>query len=386
MPLLTRKRLLQAKIESTYGTDSSPVGTDCVLVRSLDVTPLEADVVSRDLLRSFMGNYDNLLSQTRVSLSFEVELSGSGTAGTAPRYDALLRACGMSATTTGAAVTGAAVAGAANTITLAVGASAVDDFYNGMIISITSGTGSGHSGLITDYVGSTKVATVQAITATFVPAASSGYSIAANVAYKPVSTAFESATIYCNVDGVLHKVTGCRGSFSLSGSVGEIPTISFTFTGIYNAPTDTAQPTVTYSNQATPVVFKPDFTKAFSFYGYSSCLMSLSIDMAVETVYRELVGCTKQVLITDRKPSGNVSLEAPTVAAKDYFLAAVNDTVGLLSLVQGTTSGNQVGILASRVDLANPTYSDSDGVVMLDMPFAVMPSASGNDELNLTFQ
>jgi hypothetical protein len=55
---------------------------------------------------------------------------------------------------------GTAQAGAATTITLAAGASAVDDEYNNMAITIDSGTGSGQTAIISDYVGSTKVATV----------------------------------------------------------------------------------------------------------------------------------------------------------------------------------------------------------------------------------
>ncbi len=53
-----------------------------------------------------------------------------------------------------------ATAGAATTITLDASASAVNDFYINNIIAITGGTGAGQSRFITDYVGSTKVATV----------------------------------------------------------------------------------------------------------------------------------------------------------------------------------------------------------------------------------
>jgi hypothetical protein len=80
------------------------------------------------------------------------------------------------------AVTGTAQAGAAGSITLAAaGSSAIDGFYIGQIISITSGTGSGDSGLITAYNGTSKVCAVQRISATFTPGASSAYSIAPNV-------------------------------------------------------------------------------------------------------------------------------------------------------------------------------------------------------------
>lgn len=385
MVLLTRKRLILAKTEATYGTDSSPAGTDAILVKELEITPIEADVVSRDLIRPYLGNSDQLLANTRVSITFQVELAGSGTAATAPRFSSLLKACGMAETTTAAAITGTAQAGSAGSITLAAGASATDDIYNGMIITITGGTGSGGVGVITDYVGSTKVATVQKSTATFTPGASSTYSIAANVGYKPVSASFDSASIYFNNDGVLHVITGARGTFVLNAEVGEIPTIEFTMTGIYNAPTDTAAPATTYTNQATPLIFKAGSTTAFSILGYSGCLMSLELDMANEIVYRELVGCDKSVLITNRATEGTCMIEAPTIAQKDFFTIANDDTTGILTMLHGTTAGNRVTLLAPKVDIGNPSYEDSDGIQMLSLPFAAIPTSAGNDEVLLTF-
>jgi hypothetical protein len=57
-------------------------------------------------------------------------------------------------------------AGGAATATLAAGASATDDIYNDGYISIIGGTGAGQVRQITDYVGSTKVATVDVAWAT----------------------------------------------------------------------------------------------------------------------------------------------------------------------------------------------------------------------------
>jgi len=56
--------------------------------------------------------------------------------------------------------TDTAQAGATNTITLHSGASSDNDIYNGSTIRITSGTGNGQKRVISDYVGSSKVATV----------------------------------------------------------------------------------------------------------------------------------------------------------------------------------------------------------------------------------
>lgn len=309
MALLSRKRLILAKTETTYGTDSTPAGSDAVLVRSLDVTPLESDVVSRDLIRPYYGNSDQLLANARVRCSFEVELAGSGTAGTAPRYDALLKSCGMSAT----------------------------------IVASTS------------------------------------------VTYAPVSASFSSCTIVYNVDGVQHKLTGARGTVSMNCQLGQIPTLQFEMTGIYNAPTDTAAPAVTYSNQASPLIFKEGNTSAFQFFSYAGCLSSVSFNLANEIVYRELIGCTKEVLITDRKPAGEVMIEAPTIATKDYFTAALGTATGNLTFLHGTTAGNRVTFTASQVDVTQPSYSDQDGIAMLQLPYVALPTTAGNNEFSLAF-
>jgi hypothetical protein len=310
MPLLSRKRLILAKTESTYGTDPTPTGSaNAILVRNLEITPLQADTVTRDLIRPYLGNSDQLLANTRVELTFEVELAGSGTAGTAPAYGPVLKACGLSET----------------------------------VVATTS------------------------------------------VTYAPVSASFSSCTIYFHNDGIRHKLTGCRGSFSVNAEVGQIPVISFTMTGIYNAPTDTALPTPTYANQAAPLIFKNGNTSNFSIFSYSGCLQSLSFEVANEVIYRELVGCNKEVLITNRAPSGTAVIEAPTIATKDFFTIANGSTTGSITFQHGATAGNIVTFTTAQSDIGSPTYSDQDGIQMLNLPYLAIPSSSGNDELSLAF-
>ena len=308
MSLKTRKRLLRAKIESTYGTDPTPAGTDAVLVRSLEVTPLQSDVVERELIRPYFGNFEQLLANQHVEITFEVELAGSGTAGTAPKWGPIFRACGMGET----------------------------------IVASTS------------------------------------------VAYAPVSSSLESCTIYFDNDGILHKITGCRGSYSMTCEVNQIPVISFTMMGIYNAPTDTALPTATYTDQASPLLFRTGNTSSFSIFSYSGILQSLNLDVANETIYRELIGGTKEVLITDRKPAGEVVVEAVSLATHDFFTDATGTSTGTLSFTHGTVAGNIVAFSSPQTDLGAPSYSDQDGIQMITLPYTATPS-SGNDELTFTF-
>jgi hypothetical protein len=204
MALLARKTYILAKAEATVGTNSSPANTDAVLVKSLELTPLAGDVVSRDLIRGYLGNSESLIASTYVELKFDVELAGSGTAGTAPRYSNLLLACGTALTT----------------------------------VASTSNT------------------------------------------YAPVSSSFGSSTIVYNSDGLNHVLTGCRGSFSISAEVGQIPTLSFSMVGVYNSPTDVSPVSASYTSQATPLVFRQGNTSAFSVFSYSGLLQSFDFDLA----------------------------------------------------------------------------------------------------------
>jgi hypothetical protein len=310
MALLLRKRLILIETESTYGTDPTPTGTDAVLVRDLNITPQQSDVVNRDVVRPYLGASEQLLANTRVECTFSVELTGSGTAGTAPAYGKALQACGLDET----------------------------------IVASTS------------------------------------------VTYAPVSSSFSSVTIYYNIDGLRHKVTGCRGTFVINANVGEIPTIDFTFTGVYNAPDDSALPSATFANQATPLIFKNGNTSSFQLLSYAGCLQSFSFDIGNTLVYRELIGCDKEVLLTDRASTGSTTIEAVNIASKDYFAAALTDTsLGNLDFTHGTAAGNIVDFASTRIDIGDVSYGDQDGIAMFNIPYTCVPSTSGNDEFSLAF-
>lgn len=93
---LSRKQVVLAKIETTYGTDSVPtVALNAILLTDLTITPLQSEYVDRDLIRGFLGSSEQLPSAVRSQISFSVELAGSGAAGTAPKWGPLLRACGF---------------------------------------------------------------------------------------------------------------------------------------------------------------------------------------------------------------------------------------------------------------------------------------------------
>lgn len=90
-----RNKELWAKLEVTYGTDPTPVGTDAILTQNCSIVRYSGNKVSRGLDQAYLGAESQINTNPGVQLTFEVEIAGSGSAGTAPAYDALLRAIGF---------------------------------------------------------------------------------------------------------------------------------------------------------------------------------------------------------------------------------------------------------------------------------------------------
>lgn len=312
MSKLTRRRLVLAALEATSGTDAIPTGSaNAILVKNLSVTPQETNLVSRDLVQPWMGNFTNLPASVYATVDFEVEIAGSGAAGTAPAFDCLLQACGLGAT-------------------------------------VSTGV---------------------------------------SVAYKPISLNLPSASIYVNVDGTLHKLIGARGTVAFDFQVEAVPTMKFKFTGLYSPVTDVALPTVDYSHFQTPLVVNTANSSNMSIHGYTGGVMrSVNFDLANTVIHKPLVG-GEAVMITDRKAAGQIEIEAVSIAAKDFFGDARNATLGAVSFQHGTVAGNTVLISAPNAQLTKPTYSDYNGVQMLQMGLVLIPNqTTGNDEITVTFE
>lgn len=93
-----KAKTLFAKIETIYNTDATPGATDAVATKNLTINPYTGNTISRDLDRPGLGNQETINTNPYVEISFDVEIAGAGTAGDAPAYGPMLRACGLSET------------------------------------------------------------------------------------------------------------------------------------------------------------------------------------------------------------------------------------------------------------------------------------------------
>jgi hypothetical protein len=311
-----RNGAILAKIESSYGVDPTPTGAaNAILVSNISVNPLNANNVNRDLVRSYLGGSEQLVGTAFVEASFDVELAGSGTAGTAPAYGPLLRACGFAETVT--AVT--------------------------------------------------------------------------RVDYLPVSSAFESVTIYYHDDGVLHKALGCRGNVDIMMGIGERPLLKFKFVGIDGGISAAANPSLTLTAWQRPLVITDPNTGDVKLgCTYSAGALSggtsypsrgLEISGGIDAKYIPLLG-GQSVDITNREITGKVTFDL-TDAQEVSFMATVKaNTTQSIGVEHGTSAGHIIIVHAPAMQLINPTKEDVDGRRMIGYDLRLVPS-SGNDELRI---
>jgi hypothetical protein len=306
--MLTRKKVLLAKIETAYGTDAAPAATDAVLCSNLNITPYDGDRVSRNLVRATLGNEMSINVAPNVKITCTVEIAGSGTAGDAPAWGQLLRACGFSET----------------------------------------------------------------------------INAATDVVYAPVSSSFEAASLHFEQDGQLHKALGCRGSVTFELSAGGLPAMNFSFTGLYQKPV-AGSLTADLSAFQIPLPVTKTNTPTYTVHGYSAIASGLTLNIGNNVIHRNVIG-EEAVKITDRAPSGQLTLDAPTLAEKDMFALVESHagvTTGAIQVIHGTTAGNIVQFDAPKTQLQSISPTDLDGQFGYQIDVSYLPDA-GDDEVTIT--
>lgn len=97
MTLIANKLQLAVKSEGVEGTAETLAGTEVILAGNVDFDP-DVTMTERPAASSSLSPFANVAGARMAKLSFDVELKGSGAAGTAPEYGDLLEACQMDET------------------------------------------------------------------------------------------------------------------------------------------------------------------------------------------------------------------------------------------------------------------------------------------------
>lgn len=96
-----RRRVILAKPETIYGTDSVPTGAaNAIRCSEPTIRPLEGGTADRQLLYPELGASPKIHVGSHQVVEFGTELAGAGAAGTAPKWGVLAKPCGVAETLT----------------------------------------------------------------------------------------------------------------------------------------------------------------------------------------------------------------------------------------------------------------------------------------------
>ncbi|AWB32378.1 phage tail tube protein [Orrella marina] len=204
-----------------------------------------------------------------------------------------------------------------------------------------------------------------------------------DVVYNPITDSHEMVTLHYFMDGILHKMIDARGTVNFDVTSKGIPFMRYRFIGTMEPITDAAMPSgVDYDKFIKVIGVNKSNTPTWSIGAYTGCLQSLTVDMANQLVWRTLIGCEGAV-ISDRSPTGNMVIELPTIAQLNWPTLVSNATDQAIVLTHGQTAGNIIEISIAAAQITNPTYSEQDGIAMLNLGLNLQPK-DGNDEIEIT--
>ena len=301
-PRLTRKRVLQVKIETNKGELLGP-DTD-VLVFDLKMDPASEFIARRGSGKVLGNTSPGVLDGTGAGVcSFKVELRGTGSSGLDAGLAILLQACGIEKT-------------------------------------------------------------LEVYTPTSVHATQKTISMA------------------CYEDGRRKRLIGAMGNFTMSSEEGRI-LLDCEFKGVWQAPDDTALPTVAYSTRA-PLNWGT-LANTFTLATESIKISTFSFSPGNEVVPRMDQGGIGYYMISDRDPTLTIDPESDLVAGYDLYGAWLlgSEVAVSLAITDGTDT---VTLAGTKFQYREVAEGDRDGIDIDEVTgqFNIVTIDTGDDEFSLT--
>lgn len=195
-------------------------------------------------------------------------------------------------------------------------------------------------------------------------------------------SARKTVTLGLYEGGRYKSLAGAMGSVEIRCSVGQPIIFAFTFTGIWQTPTDETVIAPTYPTIA-PIRF---VGATLTLGGNSLTVSSLSLNFNNEVTLRE--DATKSAgyayaEITDRNPTGEMDPEAALVATEDLYGDWIDGTESALALTVGAAD-NQMIWSAPACQRINVQDADRGNIIVDALSFRLNTNdAAGDSEFDL---
>lgn len=215
-----------------------------------------------------------------------------------------------------------------------------------------------------------------------------GVAGASSVVQSPITASIPSATQWYSIGGEIAKVAGARCGMTIVFEDDEDPYIEYSYlgrpiveSGSLAVDASIAGVSVTTFKDAQP--FNTE-NSTVSLDSYSPPVRRITLTSNAQLNLRSLVGPQDRVLYRNRSWGGEIVIEAPSLSAKDYYARVFSRAKMALAITHGLGTGNIVEVAAPQLQFGMPSRGDEDGALMLTLPFRLIPTTAGNDEIVIT--
>jgi hypothetical protein len=201
----------------------------------------------------------------------------------------------------------------------------------------------------------------------------------------PLTASGASATLGSYRGGTLATSAGAMGNFTLSGEAGKIPQFSWEFSGTYIVPSDVALVAPTYPTVNPPVFMGATLTIGGTAYNILDWELSPNNTVEMRPAGNAGTFGYLGAIITNRKPTFKATVEATTMATKNWFSTYTGGATAALNLVIGSNANNIITITAPAMQLSKPPEpTDRNGYLVYPLMFDLVRSAAaGDDEFSI---
>ena len=188
------------------------------------------------------------------------------------------------------------------------------------------------------------------------------------VMYNPISTGMESLTMLYVVDGVRHRINGCRGTVEFSLGANARPLMKFTFTGVENsfegentlAPTNVWKPPLAVSDANTgDILVGCTYASGNITGGTAWPSLGLDLSLGADAQYISLLG-SSQVDITGREVTGSAKFVLSAAQEVQLWSDCKTITERGIGFKHGGAGGSGSSVLfyMPNVQFVSPKYED----------------------------
>jgi len=322
MVRLSRKQLLLAKSETTYGTDASPsASTNAIKARvAVPANPDIQQIISQNATATFSPQLARVGRILNVG-TFEFDLtthgdSADGDSSNPLRIDPFLQAAGLIPTYTPEASAGA----------------------------------------------------------------NDGY-----ITYSFNTENPKSMTFHTYKDGVLYKYLGAYNNLVFTFVAGDTAVLKSEIKGIYSTPTDSAIPSATYDEVLPPICENMTLQIGSFTPIVRSAELNLNIDIPERPDLNSEQGL-KGLILAGRSPKLNLTIEATTETEKAIWTELEAGTVNNISFKLASTEAGTVTFTMPKAQILNVGHSDDNGILMYNLETILTENSTGDDELSIKFE